>query len=750
MLGALDSQPRVQGGNHTVLISKAFGYQLQFPTTSTYSQSVRSYHERLDDPCVSMLDLDDDPRLSVASDVYDDEQAHTDSSHDDSSHRLSYIGPNLRFHSRAPWETDDATFDDGYSSGFFSSPKKAFGFSNSPRTSDSYRPSGESTRSQAKSKQSFETTSSRISYPRGALYALAQESLSTSSLGASAAVVRSKRPSNHARPDSSNNTILPPSPYLSTHSNDIPLNNPSQRDTQLPSTSYHDVYPADDIHPYANPDLGFQVLEESPKQGIFRRDSDGTATIAHGTTLNSEAKSPVTFSSPFLSANTRNRTSDREISSPISVLASCEESQVAAERLSGWVDRVIGPGFSLISLEEARARKRSATSQSTVPLSTPSNSAPLPLMSHTESDSSDSRLHVIEGGFSPHSEHSQGARARSASAGTKARVAFQSMVGGEQPKLEADAGHGKALKHRKSGFMRLFNSGRGQDREEKIPPPPVPSLSNFHADLNTTQEVPKVATYQNFTPGPSPSIEASHLLERTPLPPDGPATPRSFLNTKRPIPSLSIETQPPHTPLVSHEVFQARTAPSTNVPRPSWLNNTSPQSAPANVSGFPALKLRPISTAFSAKFGEHIVLPDCGPLSETDVGTPVSPTEVFSPVTPGSAGLSDPAAFTSHISEDSVASALQQQVSNAKLVWQRQIWELERQIRDLKAEINDLHKADSEGTFCERCGRGQRHPKAEIIQDPRNSEAEDAKNLGIMNRPRARTGISSRFSNALS
>ncbi|KAG6878636.1 hypothetical protein C0993_001159 [Termitomyces sp. T159_Od127] len=659
MSGALNAQLRVLGGDHATFSQKAFGYQLQSPTTTTFRQSARSNRERLDDPSISMLDLDDDSRLSVASDVYDDEQPPPDSndiSHDSSSHRLSYLGPNLRFHSRAPWEIDDTTSDNNEcSSGFLSSSKKAFGFSNSPRTSDSYRPSGESTRSQAKSKQSFETTLSQISYPRGALYALAQESLSTSSLGASTPAFRSKGPLKHVRPDSSNNTTLLSSPTLSTHSNHILLTNSSKRDTQLSSTTYHDAYPADDIHPYANPDLGFQVLEESPKRAISRSDSDGTVTkfVAHSALPKSEAKFAVGSASPFLPANTRSRASaiqGREISPPISVVntldskLACEEShaQIIPESLSGWVERVIEPGFSLISLDEARARKRSATAQSTVPLSTPSSSSPLSLMPQAESGNSDSGRYDIEGGFSPHSRR---ARARSASAGTKAKVAFQSMVGGGQPKLEADAGHGKALKHKKSGFMRLFNGGRGQDREEKILPPPVPSLSNLYADFDTTQKVPKVTT------------------------------PRGCY----------------------------------------WFSR--------------------IKT--TADF------------DETDVGTPVSSTKFFSPLTPGSASLSDSAAFTGEISEDSVVSALQQQISNAKFAWQRQVLELERQVRDLKAEVDDLRKADSEGPFCERCGRGQHRSKVEIIQDVQVDEAQCTKNLGVMSRPRARTGISSRFSNAL-
>lgn len=588
---------------------------------------------------------------------------------------------------------------------------------------------------------------------------MAQESLSTSSLGVSAAAVRPKGSFNHVRPDSLNNSTLSPSPTLVTHSNNIHLTNSSQRDTQVPFTSYHDGYAADNIHPYANPDLGFQVLEESPQQRISRSESDGTVTnsIAHNT-LKSEAKSTVASAGHFLSADTRNRPSaiqGREISSPISVvntlhldskLASNEESQPVAENISGWVERVIDPGFSLISLEEARARKRSATSQSTVPLSPPSSSDPWSLVSHTESDKSDSRRYDIEGGF----PHIQRARSRSASAGAKARVALQSTVGGEQPKLEANAGHGKALKHRKSGFMRLFNSGRGQDREEKMPPP-VPPLSNICAVLDTTQKIPKGTTSRNFIPDPSPSLEASPLPERMPLSVDGPASPTSFLNTKRPIPSLSIDTQPQHTLFPANdENLQTRTAPSSNVPPTPWLNDSLPQSAPPNVSGFPALKLRPVSTAFSTKFGDHIVHPpDCRLSIETDVGTPVSSTKVFSsPVTPGSASLPDPAVFTGHISEDSVISALHKQISNAKLAWQQQIWELEKQVRDLKAEVDYLRKAESQYAFCERCGRGQR-PEAEHTQNLLVGKAQDTKNLGVMSRPRARTGISSRFSNAL-
>ncbi|KNZ75641.1 hypothetical protein J132_02415 [Termitomyces sp. J132] len=699
-----------------------------------------------------MLDLDDDPRLSVASDVYDNEQS-DDVSLDNSSHRLGYLGPNLRFHSRAPWETDDTTLDNDeeLSYNFLTSSKKALGFSSSPRTSNARRPSSESTRSQAKSKQSFETTSSQLSYPRGALYALAQESFSTSSLGIPAAAeksVRSKTPLNRVRLDSTHNTTLPPSPTCVTHSNHIPLTNSSRHEAQDAQSSASHFTHANDFHPYANPDLVCQLLEEhphsSPKQGILRNGPIGTPTdsIAYSTVSKTRFTSVPAY--PTLSENAQTRASAiqcREIFSPISVvntphldskLPSNEESfftdrQPVVESLSGRTEQVICTSFSLISLEEARARKRSTTSQPTVALSPPPSSTPLSVMFHPDSHNADSRRYDLEDGdFSP---CSQRARARSASAGAKAKVAFQSVVGSGQSKLEADVGHGKTLKHRKSGFMRLFNGGRGQDKEEKSPPPPVPSLSDAYAALGAAQETPKVAAHCNSTPDPSLSLEASlSSPEQTPSPTGVPALGRLSPNPKRPIPSLSI-----------HEGF-------------------SPQSAPANVSDFPALKLRPVSTAFSAQFVDHIVLPDCRPSLETDGGTPISPTKIFSPVTPGSASISDLSStdpklstLTNFISQDnsSVISALQEQIINAKLAWQRQIWELESQVRDLKAEVDDLHKAESEGTFCERCGRGQRRPKVGRTPNSSGGEAQNMKNLGVMSRPRALTGSSSRFGNAL-
>lgn len=167
--------------------TQSLDVRFRSPPTSAFDG--RSHHDRMNDPAASMLDLDDDPRSSYApSDAYDDrdeEEQLEDEDDEESLPRMSLLGPKMRFHSRAPWEMDENALEEedesenGQSNygvekhsarAKDSSLKKTFGFgSSSPRVSSSSRPSGESVRSQEKSKRSFESTTSRISYPRGAL-----------------------------------------------------------------------------------------------------------------------------------------------------------------------------------------------------------------------------------------------------------------------------------------------------------------------------------------------------------------------------------------------------------------------------------------------------------------------------------------------------------------------------------------------------------------------------------------------------
>jgi hypothetical protein len=127
----------------------------------------RTTSNHLHDPAVSMLDLDEDRRLSIASSDYygNGQQSVSYDDDDEPLSRMSLLGPKMRFHSRAPWELEEDTLqeeeDEPDYDSFLSAAKKGFGFS-------SPRPSGESSRSQVNSQRSFETPPSQKSYNTGA------------------------------------------------------------------------------------------------------------------------------------------------------------------------------------------------------------------------------------------------------------------------------------------------------------------------------------------------------------------------------------------------------------------------------------------------------------------------------------------------------------------------------------------------------------------------------------------------------
>ena len=149
------------------------------PSSSRYKPSDVS-HPSL--PVSSMLDLDDDSRTSTYSSVPDhssdslhgvetDDEVDDD---DDFSNRMSMLGPKMRFHSRAPWETGDDVLQEEeevpsptYEGAIaVSEPpsrieglKKGFRFG----TSKSARGSEDSEDSRGKYQRSFETASSRTS-----------------------------------------------------------------------------------------------------------------------------------------------------------------------------------------------------------------------------------------------------------------------------------------------------------------------------------------------------------------------------------------------------------------------------------------------------------------------------------------------------------------------------------------------------------------------------------------------------------
>lgn len=134
---------------------------------SSEPRSPMSDRERLRNPDASGLDLEDDPQSSNSSgDALEDDDVPADEA-DDNVSRLSTYGPKMRFHSRAPWESgedEDSELDEPepMSSKRIKKrkpekadpPKKSWSL---PRASGDTRPSIDSVRSQAKSKQSLDS-----------------------------------------------------------------------------------------------------------------------------------------------------------------------------------------------------------------------------------------------------------------------------------------------------------------------------------------------------------------------------------------------------------------------------------------------------------------------------------------------------------------------------------------------------------------------------------------------------------------
>lgn len=510
-------------------------------------------------------------------------------------------------------------------------------------------------------------------------------------------------------------------------------------------------YSVEDTHPYARSTPQDRSL--SKKFNLSASDTFSTLTDSTPSdslikpqpraSIDMESSQEVLPQSPRFHASF---TQGREISSPLSVRSAALPSENAdllpprTGSLSGWTDNATPPSFSLISLEEARAQRSRSNTNPNPSFGASAVTFPIP-----------------EGGQSEHGPSqsiTSRARARSISAGARAKHALTSMVGtppkperrGSEPLTMVNHAHdsssGKNLKHKKSGFMRLFNSGR----DEKSPPPPVPSLSEGYAAFNAQQSAPKGLKVARVPPPPvSPS-----LLEKPQL---GDELQTSSLKVSSP------KRTPPALSLVGSHVAGAL--------RPHFPSDIA-QSAPANVTEFPSLKLRPISTIFSAHFGDHILPSLTSDDDEPDTPSSLqSPSAVISPITPGpytrpvhgemeishshdSKTAGSAAASTSPAEDQSaVIRALQNQIVAAKLAWQRQIWELESQVRDLENEVEELRNTDVPG-YCSHCGRCTTASSGGSSSGGSSVQGDGEKPISVVNRPRARTGTGqSRFGSAV-
>jgi hypothetical protein len=120
------------------------------------------------------------------------------------------------------------------------------------------------------------------------------------------------------------------------------------------------------------------------------------------------------------------------------------------------------------------------------------------------------------------------------------------------------------------------------------------------------------------------------------------------------------------------------------------------------------------------------------PSSEMDSVTPRSSSPALTPVSATQASYEQPA--SSFDNQASMVRSLQEELAAAKKAWQLRVLELEGQVRDLKTIVEELKGSDN--NYCQSCGRTTAAAAA-----PRSES--------VVNRPRARTGTSSRFTNAL-
>jgi ribosomal protein S4 len=535
--------------------------------------------------------------------------------------------------------------------------------------------------------------------------------------------------------------------------------------------------PHDDfVHPYANPDLVVAYTpspEAIPSHHPILGDvgeSDSNSTVTDSASTRSAAFSVISSQTSSTSLTSRDiphgnlRVNGKEISSPLSVLRQCDTSYVdrntrflSLHPPPGGFDDPLrhnprSPTVTLITLQEAQARERfrSSTDHTTVArtkLPFPS-SDDIPEATEAQTEEMDTA------GKKAHT------RARSTSAGTRHKTLPLPPAQPQNAEMReeftvstsASAVPGRALKHKKSGFLRLFGGRNSEGEKERSPPPPIPFLADVYAEeslqIHATGKPSKLVRPRASKSSFSPTLHGSCASNATLASaysassggdgPDG----KGPSSRRRQPPSLSIVTKTSDQSIPT-SVAEQISSTSLNFKSPPPHSLTVPQSAPPGHSDFPGLMLRPVSTSFSSHFANMVA----GAVEEQphDVHTPSSASSsntALSPFTPVSMSRSNDALATAVEApgeEYLTIKGLQDQLVSAEKAWQQEIWELRGHIKDLTSELEDLRAADNQD-YCEVCGRGElrkRHAPPLDEQLP--------KKVGIVHRPRARTGDTARF-----
>ena len=523
--------------------------------------------------------------------------------------------------------------------------------------------------------------------------------------------------------------------------------------------------PSDFVHPYANPELAFDASPVAhtatsfhPASAFSRRvvvPSDSMATVSESVVTQSSTLTPDTsmssvtdYHADVLLKKVVGSVQGKVISNPVTAApgpnGGTRTSQDKGQpplpgQVPGWGELSVSPTFNLISLQEAQAqaRERSRTHTQAIP------EAPF-LQSEPPSRNNPSTL----------PNNAVRLRTRTASAGPKVKAqpfAISDPVPLPHPSHEDKVVTSvdntgpppRTLKQKRSGFMRLFN---GKDKD-KPPPPSPPPLPLAASSLPRTPKI-SISSVRVPVPTLSPSLVPQSPLQFGDIieSDDGNSGPTEDFqprgSMKRHGPPLSIVTRDAHAHLCAPPsgIYPKTAHPGRSTTLLSESSfGTSPASAPPSTAMFPELSLRPISTVFSAHFADHIVSTDSSPTcAQPDTSS------ITTAHSPRSLASSTQRSFDEKLGyEDDpyvIIQQLQEQIKSTRKAWQHQIWELEGQVRDLRAEIDDMRVKELRGERCLLCGRD-----GEPERGAGETLTRVASRPGVVDRPRARTGVGTRF-----
>ncbi|KAI6119000.1 hypothetical protein EV401DRAFT_2071896 [Pisolithus croceorrhizus] len=708
-----------------------------------------------------------DDATSASSSLSSGDDSDSDVEDVDSTCRISVRGPTIRFRSRAPWETSDTEERDEPTHSLARLTAKAKGKSAadgfmrtlaraSPVIS---RPSVESSYSQGNSTPLLEFFPDSGPH-RAVLYHVSghMPASSTSPMPVPSPTLphntelygegTSSLSSHHSSGEDTSSyttrghgsafTSTTHHSYEDSRSSSDAISAHSRSPTPSSLLSQECSSREDFVHPYANPNLivPYPSKPDSPSQRSNFKRSDSTTTvtdtISSRSTSSAIPRESLEVSPISKESQSGQRICKKEISSPSIVLHGDDINSAYLDRdpkfLSlhpplrgsaspGWIAHHHSPPVPLISLQEAQAREKSRVasphtgpvhskavdSVSRIPFSHPGELTTVP---NNQNDSS--RM-----------SNSVRPRAQSISTSARAKTALHSMVGTTPhsephnlgPSSSRTSGS-RALKHKKSGFLRLF-SGRGDGDQPS--PPPVPSLH----DTYIMQGVHQVPLSKNRELHPLAHVPAAMAGSGKLSSEGGTETLHryqdpgceSIVPTSRKLPprSLNIDTgTSSHFTLTPSPGSDVRFRPHNDISRStSSLPLSVPQSAPSTALDFQALQLRPVSS-FSTHFAEYV--------DNSEADTPLdpgatSPTSNFGamhlPLTPISSRPSNDEPHRSvgvSAENPSVINVLREQMLSTNKAWQQQVQELQQQIRVLEAKVEELRLADN-GGHCEICRR---------------------------------------------